>query len=410
MLPRTLLVTLAAVVLSPLQAAPAMAQETAAAPPAPATPVINIDKTTVANGGVITVTGTSEPGKPIYLEVWNENKVRGSFFDNKVDKETGQKPNKLYISSELPAFYRIIVPKSEQPKLDKFKAEGRGWSYSQALKDTGADVAYRAPSGTGITSYQTSMAASMSGQRGEQQPALEDKETRKRSMQVMKSRFRSVDKLLVAGLELKEDGSFTAQVKIPEGSPPGKYLIAAVADKKVRSAPASVENEISFPMRYMSNAGTSLNIFVPFLIVLALATFGVLMGAGGGFIINPILLMMFPLPHNVVAGTVTPTVLFSQGSGVYNYSRIKFISWKVGIAMGLAMLAGAFIGPALTDLITLDEFKFVFGWILFVLAALMFWQTTPGYIAKNKKEQAILKEFQKRAEEAARGTAEPAKA
>jgi hypothetical protein len=31
----------------------------------------------------------------------------------------------------------------------------------------------------------------------------------------------------------------------------------------------------------------------------------------------------------------------------------------------------------------------------------MFWQTTPGYMAKNKKEQAILKEFQKRAEEAA---------
>jgi hypothetical protein len=33
----------------------------------------------------------------------------------------------------------------------------------------------------------------------------------------------------------------------------------------------------------------------------------------------------------------------------------------------------------------------------------MFWQTTPGYLAKNKKEQAILKEFKKRAEEAAAG-------
>lgn len=245
------------------------------------------------------------------------------------------------------------------------------------------------------------MSASMSGQRGEQLPALEDKEGRKRSMQIMKSRFRSVDALLVAGVEQKEDGSFTAQVKIPEGAPPGKYLIVATTDKKVRSTPATVENNIAFPMRYMRNAGTSLNIFIPFFVALALATFGVLMGAGGGFVINPVLLMLFPLPHNVVAGTVTPTVLFSQASGVVNYSRIKFISWKVGIAMGLATLAGAFIGPALTDLITLDEFKFIFGWILFFLAALMFWQTTPGYIAKNKKEQAILKEFQKRAEEAA---------
>jgi len=40
----------------------------------------------------------------------------------------------------------------------------------------------------------------------------------------------------------------------------------------------------------------------------------------------------------------------------------------------------------------------VFGWILLVLAALMFRQTTPGYLEKNKKEQAILNEFKKKAE------------
>jgi uncharacterized membrane protein YfcA len=50
-------------------------------------------------------------------------------------------------------------------------------------------------------------------------------------------------------------------------------------------------------------------------------------------------------------------------------------------------------------LITLDQYKFVFGWILIILAGLMLWQTTPGYLDKNKKEQAILKEFRRRAEE-----------
>jgi len=126
------------------------------------------------------------------------------------------------------------------------------------------------------------------------------------------------------------------------------------------------------------------------------------MGAGGGFIMNPLLVLFWPLPHTVVAGTVMPTVLFSQGSGIYNYSKIKFISWKLGIAIGLAMVAGGFIGPKLTEMITLDQFKFVFGWILLVLAGLMFWQTTPGYLEKNKKEQAILTEFKKQAEAAAR--------
>jgi len=93
-------------------------------------------------------------------------------------------------------------------------------------------------------------------------------------------------------------------------------------------------------------------------------------GAGGGFILNPILVSLWPLPHTVVAGTVMPTVLFSQASGIYNYSKIKFISWKLGTAIGLAMLVGGFIGPKLTELITLDQFKFVFGWILLILASL----------------------------------------
>ncbi len=49
------------------------------------------------------------------------------------------------------------------------------------------------------------------------------------------------------------------------------------------------------------------------------------------------------------------------------------------------MLAGGFIGPKLTELITLDQYKFVFGWILLVLAALMFWQTTPGYYEQEQE-------------------------
>ncbi|MDO9243601.1 MAG: sulfite exporter TauE/SafE family protein [Rhodocyclaceae bacterium] len=373
----------------------------AAAPLPPVVPVFTVDKTSLANGGVVTVTGQAAPGKPVYLEVFNEKPVTGSFFDSRPNKETGKIPYKLYMASEIPAFYRIHVPRETQPILDDFKKEGRPWSYSSALSNTGGEVVYREPGKHPITAYQASLQAGIVGSRGEVLPTLDDKERVRRSMQIMKARFRTVDKLFAANVDVKDDGSFSAQIKIPEGSAPGKYFITAATSKKAVSESVVVENQISFPIRYMENAGTSLNIFIPFLIVLALATFGVLMGAGGGFIINPIMLMMFPIPHNVVAGTVTPTVLFSQASGVVNYSKIKFISWKVGITLGIAMLAGGFIGPVLTTMITADQYKFVFGWILFILAALMFWQTTPGYMAKNKKEQAILKEFQKRAEEAA---------
>jgi hypothetical protein len=375
----------------------------AATPASPVrAPVITgLDVTKLSNGGVITITGKADPGKPIAIEVWNENHVRGSYFDNKPDKE-GKTPNKLYLTDDVPAFYRTLVPKSKQEVIEKYKKEGKTWSYSEALKETGGIIAYDNP-GTegGFDAYQVSMAAAMSGSRGDLLPQLEGNERKRRSMQIMKARFRSIDKLISASIDQKEDGSFTAQLKVPEGSPPGKYTVTAFADTKIKSEPAQFANEIAFPIHYMHNSGASINLFGPFFIVLLCATFGVLMGAGGGFIINPILLMFYPLPHNVVAGTVTPTVLFSQISGVTNYARIKFLSWKVGIVMGLAMVAGAFIGPALTSLITLDQFKSIFGYILFFLAALMLWQTTPGYLAKNKKEQAIMKEFQARAKKAA---------
>ncbi len=362
-------------------------------------PSISVNKAELANGGAITISGKADPGKPVFLEVVSEHRVGGSFFDKNPDKD-GKIPYKLYITKEIPAFYQIVVPAAAQPVLDKFKKEGKGWSYSAALKETGGDTAYSAPGKASIDAFQASLGASIIGSRGDLLPTLDDKERVKRSMQIMKSRYRSVGKLLSATLEQKEDGSFTAKIKIPEGSPDQKYTITAVVDKSTRSEAVTVENKIAFPMIYMDNAGTSMNIIYPFLLTLVVATFGVLMGAGGGFILNPLLVSMFPIPHNIVAGTVTPTVLFSQGSGIMNYSKIKFINWKVGITLGCAMLAGGFIGPALTQLITLDQFKFVFGWILFILAALMFWQTTPGYLAKNKKEQAIMKEFQKRAAEA----------
>ena len=368
-------------------------------------PTIQIDTTTINNGGSIKVSGKAPAGKPVYLEVWSaDHKVRSNRFDSERDKETGKIPYIFYITREMPAYYKIIVPKDLQSKIDAAKKEGRKWSYSALLKELGADVAYTVPAKAKIDHYQATLMASVIGSRGDLLAAMDEKESKKRSMQLVKARFRSIGKVVSASVDIQPDGSYTANVKLDKGLAPGKYNVVAVVDKKVKSEPAVFENKISFPTVYLQNAGTSMNLIYPFLLALGIGIFGVLMGAGGGFILNPLLVTLFPaLPHTIVAGTVTPTVLFSQGSGIFNYSKIKFINWKLGCGIGVAMLLGGFIGPKLTELITLEQFKFAFGWILLVLAGLMFWQTTPGYIEKNKKEQAILKEFKKRAEEAAKG-------
>lgn len=362
---------------------------------------MQIDKTTIDNGGTITVTGTAPAGKPVFIEIYASEKVRASRFDADPDPKTGQRPYILYMTEEMPAYYKVIVPKDKKDVFEATKKEGRAWSVSKVLKETGADAVYSAPAKIKIDRYQATLMGSIIGSRGDLLAPMDDKENARRSMQLLKARFRSVGNIMSPDVEVNPDGSFKAVVKVREGLAPGKYTVVAAVDKGTKSAPATFENKIAFPNMYLSNAGTSLNVFWPALLAFAVTTFGVLMGAGGGFILNPLLVSIWPLPHTVVAGTVMPTVLFSQGSGIYNYSKIKFINWKLGITIGCAMLAGGFIGPKLTEMVTLDQYKFVFGWILIVLALLMAWQTTPGYLAKNKKEQAILKEFQKRAKEAA---------
>lgn len=383
------------------------AEETKAAPAAGevvAAPTITIDKSEINNGGVIKVSGKAPAGKPVYLEVWaDERDVRASRFDAEPAKDTGKRPYIFYITGEMPAYYKIFVPKDLKKVIDEEKKLGNKWSYSKLLKDLGADAAYTAPAAIKIDRHQSSLMASIIGSRGPLLEAMDEKQNRSRSMQLVKARFRSINNVFAPEIDLQPDGSFSAELKVRDGVAPGKYNIVAVVDKKAKSEPATFENKISFPTVYLTNAGTSMNLIWPFLLTLAVAIFGVLMGAGGGFIMNPLLLAIFPaLPHTVVAGTVTPTVLFSQGSGIFNYSKINFISWKLGCGIGVAMLAGGFIGPKLTEMITLDQFKFAFGWILLILAALMLWQTMPSYLANNKKEQAILKEFKKRAEESAK--------
>jgi hypothetical protein len=383
-------------------ATPASAKTSPAKKSEPEQVTLQIDKNALTNGGAIMVTGTAPKGKPVYLEVWAEKTVRASRFDADADKETGKRPYILYMTHEMPAYYKIFVPKEQKETIAKIKKEGNKWSFSKALKDLGADAVYSVPAARKIDRYQATLMGSIIGSRGTPLAAMDEKENAKRSMQLVKARFRSVDKVLSADVEVSPDGTYQAEIKIRQGLAPGTYFIAAAVDKSLKSQPLSFENKISFPLVYLSNGGTSVNVFGPFFLTLAIAIFGVLMGAGGGFLLNPILISIWPLPHTIVAGTVMPTVLFSQASGIYNYSKIKFISWKLGVAIGLAMVAGGFIGPKLTEMITLDQYKFVFGWILIILAGLMFWQTTPGYMEKNKKEQAILNEFKKQAEAAAK--------
>jgi len=90
----------------------------------PGTITIQTDRNSLNNGGVIRVTGTAPVGRPVYLEVWADRTVRASRFDADMDKETGKRPYILYLTSHMPAYYKIFVPKDQKEALDAVKRRG----------------------------------------------------------------------------------------------------------------------------------------------------------------------------------------------------------------------------------------------------------------------------------------------
>jgi len=370
-----------------------------AAKAAPARIIVKLDKTEYNQEDTIKITGTAAKGKPVFIEIASEKTVAVRRLDSKPDKETGKIPWIFYWSHDIPAFYVTLTPKDAKEKIEALKAQKDDWSYSGALKELGIDPSSLRPAAAKVERRKTSIIAVITGSRGTLMEPLDEKGSLKGALPLYKARFKSPGKLLKPAIEVKPDGAFEASIKLPKGIADGGYTVTAFTDKDDKAV-ATFAARLPAGTWYFERAGMAMNIFGPFFLALVITMLGVLMGAGGGFILTPLLLWIYGLPHTIVAGTVLPTVLFSQGSGIYNYSKIKFINWKLGIVMGIAMLAGGFIGPVLTQLISLAQFKSLFGLVLLILAGLMLWQTMPSQLAKNRHEQEILKKFKKQAEAA----------
>lgn len=364
----------------------------------PAHITVQTDKADYNSEDTMKITGTAAKGKPVFIEIASEKNVAVRRLDSKPDKETGKIPWIFYWSHDIPAFYIILTPKDRADKIEALNAQKDDWSYSGALKDLGIDPSGLKPGLAKIERRKTSIIAVITGSRGQIMDSLDAKGSLKATLPLYKTRFKSPGRLLKPAMDVRPDGTFEASFKLPKGIADGAYAVTAFTDGSDKAA-ASVSMKLPSGTWYFERAGMAMNIFGPFILALVVTMLGVLMGAGGGFILTPLLLGIYGLPHTIVAGTVLPTVLFSQASGIYNYNKIKFISWKLGLLMGLAMLAGGFIGPVLTQLVSLSQFKNLFGIVLIILAGLMFWQTLPAQVAKNKQEQEILKHLKKQAEQ-----------
>ncbi|MBI4308257.1 MAG: sulfite exporter TauE/SafE family protein [Chloroflexi bacterium] len=108
----------------------------------------------------------------------------------------------------------------------------------------------------------------------------------------------------------------------------------------------------------------------------AVGTYGTLIGAGGGFLLVPVLLFMYPRDN---PGTITSislvVVFFNALSGSFAYGRMKRIDYRSGALFALATIPGAILGALAVSLFSRGLFSVVFGVVLVGISLFSFWRS-----------------------------------
>ncbi|MBI4527941.1 MAG: sulfite exporter TauE/SafE family protein [Deltaproteobacteria bacterium] len=105
--------------------------------------------------------------------------------------------------------------------------------------------------------------------------------------------------------------------------------------------------------------------------------YGTLIGAGGGFVLVPLLLIISPKDSpDLITSISLAVVFFNALSGSIAYARMKRVDFKSGKIFSIATIPGAILGALTTSYIPRKLFDIVFGVLMIVASAYLLWQ--PG--------------------------------
>jgi uncharacterized protein len=111
-------------------------------------------------------------------------------------------------------------------------------------------------------------------------------------------------------------------------------------------------------------------------------TFGTLIGAGGGFILMPILLVWHKDWNADTLTAISLAMICGNSiSGSVAYARMRRINYYAGVWFAAAAIPGSLLGAYATDYIPRQEFYVFFG--IFLLAASLYLVCWPGKLREH---------------------------
>lgn len=101
-------------------------------------------------------------------------------------------------------------------------------------------------------------------------------------------------------------------------------------------------------------------------------SYATLIGAGGGFILVPVLLLLYPEERpEIITGISLVVVFFNSLSGSVAYARMKRIDYKSGLLFAATTLPGAVLGALSTAYIPRRLFDATFGLSMIAASAFL---------------------------------------
>ena len=152
-------------------------------------------------------------------------------------------------------------------------------------------------------------------------------------------------------------------------------VVTAVAMLRGKRTPAATEG--AAPQRFTRAAITKIALE-------GLVVGGVtgLVGAGGGFLVVPALVLLGGLPMQAAVGTSLLVIALKSFAGFAGHASQVSLDWPLVLGVTAAALAGSFVGARAAARIPADNLRRGFGWFVVVMAVFMLAQEVPPLLGE----------------------------
>jgi uncharacterized membrane protein YfcA len=133
------------------------------------------------------------------------------------------------------------------------------------------------------------------------------------------------------------------------------------------------------------------------LLGLVIGAIGTLVGAGGGFILVPILLFVYPNDSRRVLTTISLGVIFANAlSGSAAYARQQRIDYRTAGMFAIATVPGSVLGRYVVRFLPRNTFDVLFGLLLIAVAVLVTARPSPRIRDRISRRGEVLRTLRDR--------------